>query len=191
MKIKISSNWRKEIRTLPNLLSIVRILLIPLYFYFVFFSTSLNHFYYAGLVIIVSGVTDFLDGQIARKYHLITELGIFLDPFADKLTQLALVISMAFFYAHIWWLLLLFLVKEIGMAVAGAVGLSRGVKFEGAKWYGKVATAGIYFGMIGLLVFPNLPESVRLIILLVITYLMVQAFVLYGRDYYQLLKNAS
>ncbi len=82
--MKISTNWRKEIQTIPNLLSIFRILLLPIYLYFVLRQS----FYVAGAVIVVSGLSDYLDGVIARRYNQVTDLGKVLDPFADKLTQL-------------------------------------------------------------------------------------------------------
>ena len=71
-----ASDWRKEIRTIPNLLSIIRILLLPFYLYFM----SKQAFYLAGSIILFSGVTDFLDGYIARRFNQITELGKVLDP---------------------------------------------------------------------------------------------------------------
>lgn len=89
--MKISTNWRKEIQTIPNLLSIFRILLLPIYLYFVLRQS----FYVAGVVIVVSGLSDYLDGVIARRYNQVTDLGKVLDPFADKLTQLFLILSMA------------------------------------------------------------------------------------------------
>ena len=77
--MKISTNWRKEIQTIPNLLSIFRILLLPIYLYFVLRQS----FYVAGVVIVVSGLSDYLDGVIARRYNQVTDLGKVLDPFAD------------------------------------------------------------------------------------------------------------
>lgn len=152
-QMKISTNWRKEIQTIPNLLSIFRILLLPIYLYFVLRQS----FYVAGTIIVVSGLSDYLDGVIARRYNQVTDLGKVLDPFADKLTQLFLILSMAWYRPWLWLLFGLFLIKEGFMFVAGLIGLSKNIKLSGAKWYGKVATAVIYVGMILLLLFPELP----------------------------------
>ncbi len=178
-QMKISTNWRKEIQTIPNLLSIFRILLLPIYLYFVLRQS----FYVAGAVIVVSGLSDYLDGVIARRYNQITDLGKVLDPFADKLTQLFLILSMAWYRPWLWLLFGLFLIKEGFMFVAGLIGLSKNIKLSGAKWYGKVATAVIYVGMILLLLFPELPTLWVRVIFAVITYGLLQSFILYAVEY--------
>ncbi|MGM9904262.1 CDP-diacylglycerol-glycerol-3-phosphate 3-phosphatidyltransferase [Enterococcus sp. 10A9_DIV0425] len=179
---RIPSVW-KEIQTIPNLLSILRMILLPLYLYFVVHEA----FYSAGVIILFSGVTDFLDGFIARKFHQITELGKVLDPLADKLTQLVLIVSLAWERPFIWWILGLFLVKEGFMLIAGIIGLHRKVKLDGAKWYGKLATAVIYVGMVILLLFPEISEVWLKWILIVITYSLLQSFILYILEYKNLL----
>lgn len=178
-QMKISTNWRKEIQTIPNLLSIFRILLLPIYLYFVLRQS----FYVAGVVIVVSGLSDYLDGVIARRYNQVIDLGKVLDPFADKLTQLFLILSMAWYRPWLWLLFGLFLIKEGFMFVAGLIGLSKNIKLSGAKWYGKVATAVIYVGMILLLLFPELPTLWVRVIFAVITYGLLQSFVLYAVEY--------
>lgn len=178
-KMKLSTDWRKEIQTIPNLLSIFRIFLLPIYIYFVLRQS----FYIAGAVIVVSGLSDYLDGVIARRYNQVTDLGKVLDPFADKLTQLFLILSMAWYRPWLWPLFGLFLIKEGFMFVAGLIGLSKNIKLSGAKWYGKVATAVIYVGMILLLLFPELPTLWVRVIFAVITYGLLQSFVLYAVEY--------
>lgn len=178
-QMKISTNWRKEIQTIPNLLSIFRILLLPIYLYFVLRQS----FYVAGTIIVVSGLSDYLDGVIARRYNQVTDLGKVLDPFADKLTQLFLILSMAWYRPWLWLLFGLFLIKEGFMFVAGLIELSKNIKLSGAKWYGKVATAVIYVGMILLLLFPELPTLWVRVIFAVITYGLLQSFILYAVEY--------
>ncbi|EPM6851567.1 CDP-alcohol phosphatidyltransferase family protein [Enterococcus hirae] len=181
--MKLTSNWRKEIGTIPNLLSIFRVILLPFYFYFVLEQS----FMLAGILIALSGITDFLDGFIARKFNQITELGKLLDPVADKLTQLVLILSMAWYRPMIWWIFGLFLIKEGFMFFAGIIGLRKNVKLDGAKWYGKLATAVIYAGMVLLLLFPELPAIWVNWIFGLITYSLLQSFVLYIREYHKLL----
>ena len=181
--MKLTSNWRKEIGTIPNLLSIFRVVLLPFYFYFVLEQS----FMLAGILIALSGITDFLDGFIARKFNQITELGKLLDPVADKLTQLVLILSMAWYRPMIWWIFGLFLIKEGFMFFAGIIGLRKNVKLDGAEWYGKLATAVIYAGMVLLLLFPELPAIWVNWIFGLITYSLLQSFVLYIREYHKLL----
>ncbi|WP_427040377.1 CDP-alcohol phosphatidyltransferase family protein [Enterococcus hirae] len=181
--MKLTSNWRKEIGTIPNLLSIFRVVLLPFYFYFVLEQS----FMLAGILIALSGITDFLDGFIARKFNQITELGKLLDPVADKLTQLVLILSMAWYRPMIWWIFGLFLIKEGFMFFAGIIGLRKNVKLDRAKWYGKLATAVIYAGMVLLLLFPELPAIWVNWIFGLITYSLLQSFVLYIREYHKLL----
>ena len=177
--MKLSTDWRKEIQTIPNLLSIFRIFLLPIYLYFVLRQS----FYIAGAVIVVSGLSDYLDGVIARRYNQVTDLGKVLDPFADKLKTFFLVLSSSFYRPWLRLLFGLFLIKEGFMFVAGLIGLSKNIKLSGAKWYGKVATAVIYVGMILLLLFPELPTLWVRVIFAVITYGLLQSFVLYAVEY--------
>lgn len=128
--MKQLSNWRKEIRTIPNLLSLFRVVLLPFYLYLV----AQHSFYLAGVIIAISGLTDFLDGFIARRFNQITELGKILDPVADKLTQLFLILSMAWQRPLIFLVLGLFIVKEGFMLVAGIVGLRHHVKLCKMVW---------------------------------------------------------
>ena len=90
---------------------------------------------------------------------------------------------MAWYRPWLWLLFGLFLIKEGFMFVAGLIGLSKNIKLSGAKWYGKVATAVIYVGMILLLLFPELPTLWVRVIFAVITYGLLQSFILYAVEY--------
>ena len=76
--------------TIPNILSITRIILIPIYLYFFINANYLT----AGILFCISAITDFFDGYIARKYDAVTDLGRILDPFADKLTVISILIAL-------------------------------------------------------------------------------------------------
>lgn len=136
--MKLTSNWRKEIGTIPNLLSIFRVVLLPFYFYFVLEQS----FMLAGILIALSGITDFLDGFIARKFNQITELGKLLDPVADKLTQLVLILSMAWYRPMIWWIFGLFLIKEGFMFFAGIIGLRKKCEIRWGKMVWEISNCG-------------------------------------------------
>lgn len=83
----------KGVMNLPNQLTILRVLLIPLFLLF-FYLPFTGHFFVALAVFALASFTDFLDGHLARKYKLITNLGKFLDPVADKILVSAAMIVM-------------------------------------------------------------------------------------------------
>lgn len=147
---------KKEIFSIPNLLGYFRILMIPV-FSWIYCTAESEPEYYAAVVLVgISGLTDMLDGKIARKFNMITELGKFIDPLADKLTQGALALCLATRYPLMKAVVLLFIVKEGFMAVMGLLLLPRGKKLNGAKWFGKVCTAFLYVVLFVLLLFPGI-----------------------------------
>ena len=147
--------WKKEdILTIPNMLSVVRLALIPLYLWL---YCVRERYARAVLVLALSGLTDILDGFIARRFHMISDFGKILDPAADKLTQVALIISLALRYSQVWVLLALFLVKELTMGVLGLLVMLKTKTVYGARWYGKMSTAVLEGSMGILILFPMLP----------------------------------
>ena len=137
--------------TIPNLLSVIRILLIPV-FAVLFYKQEYG---WAILTLVLSGLSDFFDGKIARKFNQISALGKMLDPVADKLTQvtLAVLLFMSFNKAQdetlkaFSWVFLVFIVKEVVMVLGGAVMLACGIRPGAAEIYGKLATTDFYVGM--------------------------------------------
>ena len=133
--------------TVPNAMSVFRILVIPFFAYF-FLKGNLT----AAIVALgLSGLSDALDGMIARHFNQITELGKMLDPLADKLTQGTVAICIAVHYPSIWPLLALLVLKELVMLCGACYLLKNGKKPCAAKWYGKVSTTLFYIA-IGLIV---------------------------------------
>lgn len=147
---------KREIFSIPNLMGYFRILLIPLFSWMYCTADSTGDYYAAAVVVGVSGLTDMFDGKIARRFHMITELGKFIDPLADKLTQAALLICLAVRYPLMRAVLVLFVIKEGFMAVMGALLLPRGKKLDGAMWFGKVCTAVLYAVLFLLLLLPGI-----------------------------------
>lgn len=153
----ISRQWKKEeVFTIPNMLSLVRLGLIPV---FLWIYCRKQEYGLAAVVVVVSGVTDILDGFIARRFHMISDLGKILDPAADKLTQLALIISLATRYPVIWHLLGLFLLKELTMGVLGLVVVLKTHSVPSARWFGKACTAVLEVCMGVLILFPKFPAG--------------------------------
>ncbi len=147
---------KKEIFSIPNILSIIRLVLIPIFAWVYLTAGSNGEYYFAAIIVVISGITDFLDGAIARKFNMITELGKFLDPLADKLTQGTLFLCLAIRHPLMWLLVALWAMKDGFMGIMGLVLLKKkNTKLQGANWYGKVCTAIIYVAVILILFFPG------------------------------------
>ena len=151
-------NWKKEILTIPNLLSLFRLVLIPVYVYIYLNASKAWHYITAGAVLAVSCLTDAVDGKIARKYNMISNVGKLLDPAADKITQLALTICLASKYPILKPVLALFVVKEAFQLIAVIVNFRQGKVLPGALMAGKVCTTVLFVSLIALVLFPNMNE---------------------------------
>ena len=92
------NDWKKELFTIPNTLICFRIVLIPVYISISLRATEAKDYFLAGSILAVSCLTDMVDGHIARQFNMITKVGKVLDPVADKLTQLALTLSLSVKY---------------------------------------------------------------------------------------------
>lgn len=179
---------RKDIFTIPNMLSYLRIALIPVFV--VLFCNAYSHngvgYHIAAVaVLLFSGLTDMLDGKIARKFNQITELGKIVDPLADYLTQFAVVVCLAIEYWPLIPVIALLVIKEISMAVLGVVFLRKGKKLSGAQWYGKVTTVVFYAVMVVLLAVPHTIMSFECSTILIIisgTW-MLFSFIMYVHQY--------
>lgn len=137
--------------TIPNWLSFIRIALIPVFA--VLFVQG--HQLVAVIVMICAALTDLFDGKIARKFNQVSNLGKLLDPIADKLSQMAIVIVLLYTYWEnpIKYLFFFFIVKEVLMLLGGAFLLSKGMRPTAAEIWGKVATNVFYIAMIIILAF--------------------------------------
>lgn len=182
----------KEVFSIPNILSYIRILLIPVFVYLFFNATETSDYYFIGLIIFLSALTDALDGWIARKFNQITELGKVVDPVADKLTQAAIVICLLFRYPYMWILFILFVAKELFMGINGLILLKRGKKLDGAKWFGKLSTAVFYIAMGILITFPNLNEEFVAFLMMITGAVLLLSLLLYIPEFIKLYskKNA-
>ncbi len=143
---------REDILSLPNQLSFLRLALIPL---FVWLYLGLGNHMAALITVVFSGFTDVLDGHIARRYNMVTELGKVLDPVADKLTQAALLLCLATDHRSLWAIFALLVIKELTMLVLGCLVLKRTGRVHSARWYGKLCTAVLYGAVCLLLLLPE------------------------------------
>ncbi len=171
--------------TIPNLLSLFRLLLIP----------CIAWLYYAEKngaaagVVLLSGLTDILDGKIARHFHMVSDLGKILDPVADKLTQGVLILCLASRHKGMICLIVLFVLKEAAMILLGCMAIRRQKKVNSARWYGKVNTVLIYTVMFLLILCPSIPEAVANLLICICAFSMILALALYAQYYSKLLKG--
>ena len=170
---------RREIFSIPNLMGYFRILLIPLFSWMYCTADSTGDYYAAAVVVGISGLTDMFDGKIARRFNMITELGKFIDPLADKLTQAALLICLAVRYPLMRAVLVLFVIKEGFMVVMGALLLPRGKKLDGAMWFGKVCTAVLYAVLFLLLLLPGIGIAAADVLIAVCGVFLLFSFLMY------------
>lgn len=154
------NHWKKEILSIPNLLSLFRLALIPVYASLYLRAVTPGQYYTAGGILAVSCLTDAVDGKIARRFNMITTLGKILDPLADKITQLILTLCLSLRYPVLKPVLALLVVKEGFQLVLGAVNLVRGRMLPGALMAGKVCTTVLFISLIALVLFPDLPHGV-------------------------------
>jgi cardiolipin synthase len=126
-----------RIVTIPNLLSLVRLALIPLFLGFLLTGQDPA----ALATLLAASVTDFLDGFLARRLHQVTRLGAILDPIADRLCIAAATIGLAFRGILPWWLVLVVFARDIVLLVVGGVLASNNVPIVPVSRVGKIATA--------------------------------------------------
>lgn len=182
----------KDLFKLPNILCYLRILMVPLFLYIYFTAETQHDYYLATLVVMASGITDFLDGQIARRCNMITDLGRIIDPVADKLMQLAMVVALMFKIQYMYLLVIYLVVKEAATAAFGFVCMKTvHRRLNGAKWYGKVCTALLYVVMLVLVAFPELESAYQKALLLVCAGGLTLSFVMYIRIYIIMLLDSK
>lgn len=166
---------------LPNCLTVIRLCLAPV-FVCCFFLEPGGWYLAPAAVLLLSGFTDVLDGYIARKYHLITQLGQFLDPLADKVTILAVIACLAVRHPPVRVLLLFYLVKELTLGSIGLAMLKTWRNSPPAKWYGKAATVFLYLLFFLLLVMPQFPDRWIYPLMAVPAVFMVLSFIFYLKE---------
>lgn len=196
-------NLFKGCLTIPNLLSVIRIALVPVFAY-LFLN---GHQVAAIITLVVSGSTDLFDGKIARRFNQVSELGKILDPVADKITQItiAVILFISFRDAQstlinaFGWVFLVFLIKEAVMVLGGLVMLLLDIKPGAAELPGKVATAAFYTIMTVIIAFApeigvinflwTMPEVLVGVLVVVSAILCLVAFASYMPETYRQFKE--
>lgn len=171
--------------SIPNMITLVRIILTPL-----FVRLYLEGEHAASMLLLMFAVlSDLLDGFIARKFGMITPLGKVLDPVADKLLQLAMLLCLIERSPGVLPLLLLHLMRETGLFVMGALAYRRTGQLIGARWYGKLCTALMY-GILGAaLLWRDMPESLLEQGILLCAVLVGYCIFRYAGEYMRVMKS--
>lgn len=172
-------DWKKEIFTIPNMLSLFRLVLIPVYIFIYLNATESWEYFTAAAILAVSCLTDMIDGKIARHFNMISNLGKVLDPLADKFTQLALTICLSIKYPILRFVLVLFLVKEFTQLGVACFMLHKGKVLSGALMAGKICTTVLFISLTLLVLLPNLNANVVTWIALIDTACLIYSFVSY------------
>ena len=168
---------------IPNSISILRLMLIPT-FVIVFFMPDENSYKIAGCIFLLSGITDFLDGYIARKCGLVTDLGKVLDPLADKLTQFTVFCCLWIKKIIPFWIVAVYMAKEIIMFIGGSSLYNRRKIVVASKWYGKVATTLFYAGVLIVLI-TDLPDTIKRTIVIIALAATLLACILYAINFFK------
>lgn len=131
------------LKYVPNTLTIIRLLLIPIIVFYIFSGNYILAFVF----FTISGITDIADGFIARKFNLISNFGKLMDPLADKLTQISTLTSLVICNIIPLWILIIVLLKEFIMIVGASFLYGKDVVVY-SKWYGKLATVLFYIAIV-------------------------------------------
>ena len=165
-----------KILTIPNLLSFLRLCMIPVFVWLYCFKKDYTA---TGIVLILSGATDLIDGFIARTFHMISNLGKILDPVADKLTQAAILVCLVTRFPLMLLAFAVLFVKEIAMSITGLLVIKKTGKVYGADWHGKVATFLLYAVMILHVFWAEIPALISNITIVLCIAVMLLSFGLY------------
>ncbi len=171
-----------KVWTIPNIMSMFRLLLVP---FIIWSYVGLKSPILTIILLALSALTDVFDGIIARKFNMVSDLGKALDPFADKITQVTVVLCLAFTYPMLWFLLGICVFRETCMGILGYLTIRKTNRVPYAHWYGKVSTVVLYASALALLL-PELlhyemPAWLTSTIIIVCMICVLTALILYVR----------
>ena len=175
----------KQILSLPNVLSFIRLALIP----FILWAFFIGEVFLSAGLIVLSALTDIVDGYIARTYDMVTPLGKALDPIADKLTLFSILIALSIYSRIIFIVLFLFAIKEVILGIEGIIIIKKTGTTYSSRWHGKLTTVFLYLTMILHVILPNIPEFLSIILLIICDVLMALTLTLYTVQNIKVLKS--
>ena len=173
---------------IPNLLSVFRIILVPCFVFIYFSAQNEDVAYFPAIIVLISGITDILDGYIARRFNMITKLGKFLDPLADKLTQVTIVACLAVNYRVFIIILIVYFIKELCMLIGGIWFIRRFSVLKVSQWFGKVATIEFHIAVMLIILFPKMDVVPFYILVGLTLFCAIFAFVRYIIEFLRIMK---
>ena len=183
----MKQNIRKQIFTIPNLLSFLRLCMIPL---IIWLYCSQENYALTAAVLVLSGITDTVDGFIARRFNMVTDIGKALDPIADKLTQASVMFCLLTRFQMMLIPLLLLIFKELCNGIMSLVVIKKSGKVCGADWHGKVCTWLLYAMMFLHIVWFDISREWSTVLISICVIMMTVSFGLYMiRNYKMLTKE--
>ena len=175
----VEKKYKHKIITIPNLLSLFRLMLIPVIIWL--YAVEHNPLWTC-IILILSGITDVVDGIIARKCHMVSDFGKAFDPVADKLTQIAMLLCLVTRFRWILLPLCIMIVKEIVAGILGLMVIRKTGNVDGAVWHGKATTVSLYSMMIIHLIWFNIPAVISGILIGVCTALALLSAFMYTKE---------
>ncbi len=180
----------KDLMTIPNAISFIRILLIT-----PFVAFFIQRMYVAAAITVgISGLSDLFDGWIARKFHQESELGKVLDPLADKLTLIAVGVCLIFIEPYVLPLMIIMVLKDVLMIIGGTIVINQGVIPPKSSWYGKLSTFMFYIsvGMVVLMaIFGYVNKPLSLTVLGITAAMMIFSLVNYAIIFFKIQKQVK
>lgn len=176
METERIGKYQKKIFTVPNLLSLFRLLLVPL---FCWTYLGLENGWFTAAVLALSGLTDLADGYIARRFDMISDVGKVLDPVADKVTQGAVLLCLLVRFPLMMPLFIILAVKEITDVITGGLVLKKTGKVLAAEWHGKAASSVLYVVMTLHVLWRDIPETLTLALVILCCTLLLLSLTLY------------
>ena len=145
----MARSLKKELWSAPNIITLVRIAAIPVFLVFTYYESRVNSFF-AALVYTVTAATDFLDGWLARRLNLVTVIGKFLDPLADKLIAMAALVMLVHLGRVAAWVVIVLMARDFAVNGLRTIAMSEGIVIAAGK-EGKYKTAVQLIGIVFLL----------------------------------------
>lgn len=180
---------KKDFFTIPNILSYIRILLVPVFVVVYINAHNLSGHVWSVIIVVLSALTDMADGFIARHFNMITDWGKIIDPIADKSMQFAMLFCVVFKYHWVIILLFIYAIKELVSFAFSSFLFTKGKHIGGAMWCGKICTVILYGVMLALIAIPEIDPHVVTILIGFSAAFMLLAFVVYMDAYFKLYRE--
>lgn len=167
---------------IPNILSVIRLMLVPLFVYAYFNISTIV----ALIVFFTAGATDVIDGILARKFNWITNVGKILDPIADKSMQCTVLICMSIGDTPLipWWMSAFFITKEVTMGFGALFLFKKKDTVVSSKWFGKLAVC-VFYALIFVIIVVKPPYPIVITLSVITVGFALMAFISYTRNYFK------